>query len=133
MNWGLLLKLSTFGFAMAIATIELIPFEFELILWVFIFGFCAYAIVKQCTESLFMHGFMLSMITCIYYTVFHFAFFETYAASHTALMSQVNQVVPPGSNQKPLVVAFGVVFCVISGIIQGLFCHFMAKSQKTAA
>jgi hypothetical protein len=126
MNWGLLLRLSAFGFVMAIATISFIPQQFEYVVWPFIFGFCAYTIAKKCDDRFFIHGFMLSIINCIYIVAFHTAFFDAYASAHDAAIAML----PQGPSPRAMSAALGVVAGVISGIIQGVFCIIAAKLQK---
>ena len=126
MNWSLLLKLSAFGFVMAIATISFIPWEYEPVLWIFIFGICSYTIAKTCSDRFFIHGFLLSIINCIYITAFHAAFYDAYSASHSAQVAMV----PTGMNPKVLMPAMGVAIGIVSGLIQGGFCLLAAKMQK---
>ena len=129
MNWRLLLYLSLFGFVMAIATISFLPQTFEYIVWPFIFCFCAYTISKNCNDRLFVHGFMLSIINCIYIVAFHSAFFETYAAAHDAAIAA-----PQGPSPRAMSAAFGVVAGIISGVVQGAFCIIAGKLRsKTQA
>lgn len=130
MNWSLLLKLSAFGGVMAFATINFIPFEFEFVVWLFVYGFCAYAISKSCQDRFFTHGFLLGIINCIFYSAFHLAFFESYTSAHTLLMSQVNTIVPAPANQRPIVLAIGVVMCILGALLQGLICHFVSKKMQ---
>lgn len=127
MNWRLLLYLSFFGFIMAIATISFIPMTVEPILWLAIFGFCSYSIAKNCESRFFFHGFMLSIINCIYITAFHVAFFDAYAASHDMAAATIN-----GVSTRIFVAATGVVAGVLSGLVQGALCYGLAKTQKKA-
>jgi hypothetical protein len=128
MNWRLLLYLSLFGFIMAIATISFLPQTFEYIVWPFIFSFCAYSIAKKCDDRFFIHGFMLSIINCIYIVAFHTAFFDAYSASHADAIAML----PKGPSPRAMSAAMGVVAGVISGIVQGIFCITAAKMMKKA-
>ncbi len=123
MNWGLLLKLSAFGFAMAIATISFIPQQFEYVLWPIIFGFCAYSIAKNCQDRLFFHGFLLSIINCVYIVAFHSAFFITYSSAHESLINGL----PQGPSLIAMSAAMGVMIGVISGVVQGALCIGFSK------
>ena len=126
MNWRLLLYLSLFGFVMAIATISFIPMGIEPILWLFIFGFCAYSIAKHCNDRYFFHGFMLSIINCIYIVAFHTAFWDSYSSAHSEMIASF----PSGVNPKIISAATGPVAGVLSGIIQGLLCVVAAKIRN---
>ncbi|MEI7986258.1 MAG: hypothetical protein WCI55_11580 [Armatimonadota bacterium] len=126
MNWGLLLRLSAFGFVMAIATISFIPIGIEPILWLVIFGFCAYSIAKNCEDRYFFHGFMLSIINCIFIVAFHVAFWDTYSAAHSDMVASF----PKDINPRMISAASGPIFGVLSGIVQGLMCVAAAKIQK---
>jgi hypothetical protein len=128
MNWGLLLRLSIFGFGMAIVTISFLPQTYEYVVWPFIFIFCAYSIAKNCDDRFFIHGFMLSIINCIYIVAFHTAFFNSYAAAHDAAVAAL----PQGPNPRAMSAAFGVIAGIVSGIVQGAFCLVAAKMQKKA-
>ena len=129
MNWGLLLRLSAFGAVMAIATINFLPQTFEYIVWPFIFAFCAYAIAKNCEDRLFIHGFMLSIINCIYIVAIHTAFFDMYAAAHNGWISSL----PPGLNPRAMSAAYGVVAGIVSGIVLGIFCVLANRMLKKPA
>ena len=111
---------------MAIATISFIPSEYEPVLWLVIFGFCSYSIAKTCDDRFFIHGFLLSIINCIYITAFHAAFYDAYSSSHAAQVAMI----PSGMNPKVLMPAIGVLIGIISGVIQGGFCLLAAKMQK---
>ena len=113
---------------MAIATISFIPQNFEWILWLFIFGFCAYSIAKHCDSRYFFHGFMLSIINCIYITAFHAAFWDRYYAAHSDFISGL----PQGVSPRAMVAAFGLVAGVVSGLVQGGLAFGAAKLQKKA-
>ena len=126
MNWRLLVYLSLFGFVMAIATINFIPQAFEPVLWLAIFAFCAYSIAKNCDSRFFFHGFLLSIINCIYIIAFHVAFFESYSAAHAEFVNAI----PQGVNPRIMSAAFGVVAGIASGIVQGVLAIVAAKMQK---
>lgn len=126
MNWRLLLYLSFFGAAMAIATISFIPIMVEPVLWLAIFGFCSYSIAKNCDSRFFFHGFILSIINCIYISAFHTAFFDSYSAAHPEFINSL----PQGVNPRMASAASGVMIGVASGVIQGLLCLAAAKMQK---
>ena len=111
---------------MAIATINFLPQTFEYVVWPVIFGICAYAIAKNCEDRHFIHGFMLSIINCIYIVAFHTAFFDSYAAAHNGWISSL----PAGPSPMAMSAAFGVIVGIVSGVVQGAFCIIAAKMRK---
>ncbi|MBI1333416.1 MAG: hypothetical protein GC165_11125 [Armatimonadetes bacterium] len=128
MNWRLLVYLSLFAFVMAIATISFIPQMYEVILWVFIFGFCSYFIAKHATGQFFFHGFMLGIISCIYLVTFRFAFFDAYSATHGDLLSAY----PQGISPRTVTAALAVIEGTFGGVLLGLLTFGVAKMQKKA-
>ncbi|MGA3051148.1 MAG: hypothetical protein ABSE00_04425, partial [Chitinispirillaceae bacterium] len=56
MNWKLILQLSLFGLAMAIATVFIILSKIEPFFWLAIFALCAYVIARQAPDRYFLHG-----------------------------------------------------------------------------
>lgn len=113
---------------MAIATVSFIPIGMEPVLWLFIFGFCSYTIAKKCDDRFFFHGFMLSIINCIYIVAFHVAFWDAYSAAHSDMVASF----PKDLNPRMVSAASGPIIGVISGIVQGIFCIVAAKIQKKA-
>jgi hypothetical protein len=82
MNWKLIFGLSLFGLAMAVATVYCIPSNIEPILWLVIFLLCAYLIAKNAAGKYFLHGFLVSIVNCIWITGVHIMLSSTYLASH---------------------------------------------------
>src|SRR2546426_4238331 len=56
MDWLLILTLSLFGLAMAVATVFVIPSNIEPLFWLVIFIVCAYLIAKRAPGRPFLHG-----------------------------------------------------------------------------
>ncbi len=82
MNWKIIFQLSIFGLIMAFGTISLIPEKVEPAFWLIIFIFCAFVIAKACPGKYFLHGFLVSMVNCVWITAVHVAFRQTYVANH---------------------------------------------------
>jgi len=82
MNWKLIFALSLFGLAMAFATVYWIPSNMELFIWLPIFLVCAYFIAKNAHDKYFLHGFLLSIINCMWMTVVHIKLSKAYIANH---------------------------------------------------
>ena len=92
MNFKLILQLSLFGFAMAIATVFWIPSNIEPIFWLAIFLLCAYLIAKNCSDKYFLNGFLVSLVNCIWITSAHIIFFDTYSVNHPDEMKISSQI-----------------------------------------
>lgn len=61
MNWKLILLLSMFGLAMAIATVYVMPSRFEAPFWLVIFVTCAFVIARRAPGKFFLHGFLVGL------------------------------------------------------------------------
>ncbi|HSY76096.1 MAG TPA: hypothetical protein VK890_04525, partial [Bacteroidia bacterium] len=66
MNLKLILALSLFGLFMALATVYFIPSNVENFLWPVIFIICAYLVAKNAPGKYFLHGFLTSLVNCIW-------------------------------------------------------------------
>jgi len=128
MNWKIIFQLSAFGLIMACATVALIPEKFEPFFWLVIFGFCAYVIAKVCPGKYFLHGFLVSMVNCIWITGIHVIFRETYVAHHPQ-MASMSVGMPPylAIHPRLAMVLMGPIFGVMFGIILGLFSIVASK------
>jgi hypothetical protein len=129
MNWKLIFLLSLFGLAMALATISLIPMMIEPACWLVIFVVCAYLIAKYCSGKYFLHGFLVSLVNCIWITGFHLVFFNAYIEQHPRMM-QMN-LFPFLENHHHWQMAFtGPLFGIASGLVLGLFAFSASKLVK---
>ena len=134
MNWKLIFQLSVFGLIMAFATVSLIPEMFEPVFWLVIFVFCAWVIAKACTGKYFMHGFLVSIVNCIWITIVHIIFVAKYIAAHpdNAKIAKAfpdSMAVHPRMEMAIVAPVFGVIF----GIILGLFSLIASKIVKKPA
>jgi len=131
MNWKIIIQLSLFGLIMAFGTISLIPQNVEPAFWLIIFVFCALVIAKACPEKYFLHGFLVSMVNCIWITAIHIYFYQTYVNHHPA-MANMGQSMPSPLSIHPrlTMLIFGPVFGALSGIILGLFALLASKIVK---
>ena len=82
MNWKIIIQLSVFGLIMSVATVFLIPEMIEPVFWLAIFAFSAYIIAKTCNGKYFLHGFLVSLVNCIWITAAHIIFYDTYIKNH---------------------------------------------------
>ena len=131
MNWKIIFQLSIFGLIMAFATVQLIPERIEPIFWLFIFAFCAWVIAKVCPGKYFLHGFLVSMVNCIWITAVHVVFRLTYVAHHPQ-MASVNTNMPASLLAHPrlTMVIIGPIFGAGFGVILGLFSFIASKIVK---
>src|SRR6185295_5277467 len=82
MNWKLILQLSMFGLAMAVATVYYIPSTSEPAVWLSIFIVCAYIIAKRAPGQPFLHGLLVSIVNSVWITAAHVILFDQYLAHH---------------------------------------------------
>lgn len=75
MKIKLIVQLSLFGFAMALATVFFIPSNIETVCWLIIFIICAYIIARNCSSKFFLHGFLVSLVNCVWITSGHVLLF----------------------------------------------------------
>ena len=129
MNKSLILKLSLFGLAMAFATVSIIPQKIEPACWIFIFIFCAFLIAKQCSGKYFLNGFLVSMVNCVWITVVHVLFYNTYLAHHPE-MQAMSATMPLPTHPRLLMLLTGPIFGAVSGVVLGLFAFAASKLVK---
>ena len=129
MNWKLIFQLSLFGLAMAFATISFVPQNVEYILWPIIFIICAYFIAKNCAGQYFLHGFLVSLVNCVWITAAHIFFYKTYIANHPDMASMSSHMFWPYHPKRQMLV-MGPVFGAVSGIVLGLFALIASKIIK---
>ena len=132
MNWKLIFPLSIFGLIMAFATVSLIPEKIEPAFWLVIFIFCAYVIAKVCPGKYFMHGFLVSLVNCVWIVAVHAAFYVTYAHNHKDVAELGAKILPASIAIHPRLsmVIVGPLFGVAFGIILGLFSLVASKIVK---
>ena len=119
MNWPLILQLSLFGLAMAIATVFVVPSSVEPILWLAIFLLCAYAIAKRAPGHLFWHGLLLGVVNSVWVTSAHVLLFDAYLAHH-AREAEAMRSIPVPVSPRLLMAIIGPCIGVVSGIVIGL-------------
>lgn len=127
MNWKLIFQLSAFGLIMALATVSLISETVEPIFWAVIFVFCAWVIARVCTGKYFLHGFLVSLVNCVWITAAHVAYYSTYLLHHpsVAKMADAHPLLP--GHPRLAMLLTGPVFGIICGIILGLFAFIASK------
>jgi hypothetical protein len=129
MNWKLIFLLSLFGLAMAFATLTLIPSRYEYIFWIVIFILCAYIIARLCSGQYFLHGFLVSLVNCVWITIVHVYFFSTYIANHPDVEQMSNRMML-ANHPRWQMLLMGPMVGVLCGIILGLFAWVASKLVK---
>jgi hypothetical protein len=129
MNWKIILQLSLLGLLMAFATISLIPQKIEPAFWLVLLIFSAYIIAKRCPGKYFLHGFLLSLMNCVWITGVHTLFNSTYLANHSQ-MAQMSANWPLANHPRLQMLITGPFFGVAFGIIMGLFALIASKLVK---
>ena len=129
MNWKLIFQLSLFGLAMAIATVYWIPSKTEPIFWLIIFIICAYLIATKCSSNYFLHGFLVSLVNCIWITGVHVLCYATYIANHPD-MAEMSAKMPMPTHPRLQMLVTGPVAGIIFGLILGLFAFIASKLVK---
>jgi len=125
-NWRLIITLSLFGLAMAIATVSLIPSSREPVFWLGIFVACAYAIARRATSQFFLHGLLVSLVNGVWITGSHVLFFDTYITNHPQEAAMTASM-PFSSHPRILMVVIGPFIGLVSGLVLGAFCVIAAK------
>lgn len=126
MNKKLILLLSLFGLAMAIATVFWIPSKIEPVFWLAIFIVCAVIIAKFCSTKYFLHGFLVSLVNSIWIISVHIAFLPTYLSNHPQEAEMLTKM--PISNSPGLIMIMtGLLIGILSGLILGVFALAASK------
>ena len=129
MNWKLIGLLSLFGLAMGIATVFVIPSNFEPLCWLVIFLFCAYIIAKNSPGKHFLHGLFVGLANSVWITAAHVLLFDRYLVGHAREAAMMNSM-PMRGSPKLMMGVVGPVVGLISGIILGLFAFVAGKLVK---
>jgi hypothetical protein len=125
-NGKLVLLLSLFGLAMAIATVFVVPSSVEPVLWLAIFLICAYAIAKGAPGKLFLHGLLLGIMNSVWVTAAHVLLFDTYLAHH-AREAEMIRGMPMPISPRLMMACVGPVIGVLSGVVIGLLSMAMGR------
>lgn len=124
MNWKLVLQLSLFGVAMAVATVFFIPSTIEPLFWLVIFVICAYAIATRAPGNYFLHGLMTSIVNSIWITATHLILFDAYLAHHAREAEMMTKM---PLSPKVMMLVTGPIVGIVSGLVLGLFAVIARK------
>jgi hypothetical protein len=133
MNWKLIFTLSLFGLVMALATISLIPPAVEPALWLLIFVICARVIARFAPGQYFAHGFLLSIVNCVWITTAHAIFFVPYLIHHPQMVEMSKKMPFLTDHTRWQMVVMGPVFGAVFGLIQGLFAFLASRIRRDPA
>lgn len=129
MNTKLIFKLSLFGLGMSIATVFWIKSAVEPAFWLLIFIICAYYIALKCSGKYFLHGFLVSLVNCVWITAAHILLYHQYIARHpqeAAMMASM----PLPDHPRLMMLMTGPVIGILSGLVLGLFALLASKIMK---
>jgi len=132
MNWKLIFLLSLFGLAMAVATVYWIPSNIETAFWLAIFLVCAYFIAKNAPGKYFLHGFMVSLVNCVWVTGAHVLLYGSYIATHQQEAENMAKL-PLHGHQRLAMLIVGPIVGVVSGVVLGLFSWIASLIVKKSA
>ncbi len=127
LNWKLIIQLSGFGLAMGVSTVWWISSMIEPFLWIAIFTYSAYMVAKQAAGGFFLHGFLISLVNCVWVTSAHVIFFGSYATNHQAEL-EMTPFLP--EHPRLVMLIIGPIIGVVSGLVLGLFCLVASKIVK---
>jgi hypothetical protein len=133
MNWKLIFQLSLFGLAMAFATLSLIPMRIEPAFWLLIFVISAWLIAKYAPGNYFLHGFMVSLVNCVWITAAHAGFYRLYISNHPEMVDMSAKIPFLSDHTREQMVVMGPIIGVVCGLILGLFAFLASKGVKPAA
>ena len=129
MKWKLIFLLSLFGLVMGVATVYWIPGNVEFLFWLPIFIVCAFIIAKKCSSKYFLHGFLVSLLNCVWVTSAHIIHYNTYIANH-AQEAQMMANMPMNTHPRLMMLIIGPFVGIIFGLILGLFAWVASKIVK---
>ena len=128
MNWKLILGLSLFGLAMAIATVFIIPANIEPVVWLVIFVVVAFLIPRLQPDRHFLHGLLVGIVNSVWITAAHIVFFDQYIAKH-AKEAAIMKSMP--ASPRVMMAVVGPLVGIISGIVIGVLALLAARAAKS--
>jgi hypothetical protein len=129
MNWKLIFGLSLFGLAMAFGSLYFIPESIEWIFWIAILLISAFIIARNAPGKYFLHGFMVCIVNCIWITIVHISFYNTYVQNHPQWVEMMAKS-PLREHPKRWMAVSGPVAGIVSGIVLGLLSLLFSRLMK---
>ena len=131
MNWKLILSLSLFGLAMAIATAFMhISNTAQWVLWFAIMIICAVVIARNAPGKYFLHGFLVSIVNSFWITVTHILLFNTFVSNNPEMAEMSAKMPMLAEHPKRLMAVVGPIYGICFGLVLGLFAFVAAKLMK---
>jgi hypothetical protein len=128
MNWKLVLYLSSFGLAMAFATVFVVPSIVEPFCWLVIFPICAYAIARRAPGGYFLHGLLVGLLNSFWITSAHVLLFDRYVANHPREAEMMTRMpLAP----KTMMMITGPIVGIVSGIVLGILALIVHRVVST--
>jgi hypothetical protein len=119
MSWKLILSLSLFGLAMAIATVYVIPSDAEPAFWLPIFAISALVVARRAPGQFFLHGFFVGLTNWIWVAGAHIILSDTYLARHVQETAGLKTIPLPDILRRydlPIPGASGIVIGLLSWV-----------------
>ena len=120
MNWILIFLLSLFGVAIGIAELYGLATSISILIWIVIFFFYAFMIVKYTRKKYFLHGFLVSLINGFWIAAIHVIFFNIYMKYNPELAVNY-QNMPHITTHQNMILIMGPVIGAVLGLISGSF------------
>lgn len=127
MNWKLLIALSLLGLVMAVATVFWIGPRIEPLFWLIDFVFCGWMIARRAPGRLFLHGFVLGLLNCVWVVAAHATWYDAYTANHPQMVTMMKDSPIDGRTMQFIA---GPVIGIISGLVIGLITLLMAAITR---
>ena len=118
MNKQLIFALSLFGLFMAFGTVYFIPMNIEPFCWGGIFLLCAIVIAMKAPGKYFLHGFLVSLVNCIWITGAHVLLFSEYIKTHSKELEMMAKL-PMANHPRIMMLVVGPLMGIVFGIILG--------------
>jgi hypothetical protein len=116
MNWKLILWLSLFGVAMAVASLFGWTRHIEPLLWLVIFLLYGWCIAKNATGKYSLHGFLVSVLNGVWISINHASFYSLYIKNNPEMLEGFANL-PPSISPRLMVLVMGPVVGAICGVI----------------
>jgi uncharacterized membrane protein len=128
MNKSLIFRVSLLGLLMAVLTL-FISSGTERLLWFLVIILTAYFIAKNAPGRYFLHGFLTSLVNCVWVTGIHILFFNMYFQSHSEQFAAMSST-PLSEHPRVMMLVVGPIIGVVSGLVLGLFSFIISKMMK---
>src|ERR1043166_3953257 len=113
MNKQLIFRVSLLGLLMAVITL-FISGGIERVLWLLLLILSAYLIAKNAGGKYFLHGFLTSLVNCVWVTGVHILFLNTYIQSHAEDFAKMSAM-PFSSHPRLMMLIVGPIIGIITG------------------